>query len=284
MARPIWKGTISFGLVNIPVTLFSATSHTALNFHLLDKRNHARIQYERINAVTKKEVPWHEIVKAYEFEKGNYVIVDEKELEKTIAENTQTVEIENFIDQKSLDPIYYEKPYFLVPTKQGEKGYVLLREILKREHKVGIVKVVLRTREYLAALLPYKNCLVLNILRYYKEINPIEELNLTTDIKQYKITSKEIDMAEQLVVSMTEKWDPRKYHDKNRELLKNWIQKRIKKHKSITAPLAEKTKGDKGQVIDFMTLLKKSLHEKGKIKRRSPSHSHGATHKKKKAK
>lgn len=276
MSRPIWKGTISFGLVNIPVTLYSAEQGSDLHFHLLDSRDHARIRYERVNDVTGKEVPWNKIVKAYEFEKGNYIVVDEKELEKTAAENFQTVEIQDFVEQKSIESIYFDKPYYLLPSKQGEKGYILLRKTLEQTHKVGIVKVVIRTRQHIAALLPYKNVLLLNILRFAKEIRKQDEFEISDEsTKRQTISPKEIHMAERLIESMTTKWDPQKYHDENRELLSKLINEKIKRNKGVTSPLApeieHKSKTTSGaKVIDFMELLKKSLKEKErKFKRRT---------------
>jgi DNA end-binding protein Ku len=277
MSRPIWKGTISFGLVNIPVTLYSAEQRSDLHFHLLDSRDHARIRYERVNEITGKETPWNKIVKAYEFEKGNYIIVDEKELEKTAAENFQTVEIQDFVEQKSIEPIYFDKPYYLLPSKQGEKGYILLRKTLEQTHKVGIVKVVIRTRQHIAALLPYKNVLLLNILRFAKEIRKQEEFEISDEnAKRQAISHKEIHMAERLVESMTTKWEPQKYHDENRELLAKLINEKIKRNKGVTSPatpeIEHKAKITSGaKVIDFMELLKKSIKEKErKPKRRAP--------------
>ncbi len=272
MSRPIWKGSISFGLVNIPVTLYSAEKPTGLHFHLMDKRNHGRIRYERVNDKTGKEVPWDQIEKGYEFEKGNFVVVDEKELEKVAYENSQTVELEDFIDNNAIEPVYFDKPYYLIPSKQGEKGYFLLRETLLRSKKAGITRVVIRTRQYLAALIPYKNLLLLNLLRYNDQIRDAEEYDVPEGtLKSYKISSKEMDMAEKLVKSMSRKWNPKKYHDENRELLSQWIEGKIEKGESVSGhgkveekaePNGRAKKGKSAQVIDFMSLLKKSLDEK----------------------
>lgn len=276
MARPIWKGNISFGLVYIPVSLCSAEKPSSeLHFHLLDKRNHNRVRYERVNVSTGKEVPWEEIEKAYEFEKGNYVVVDQKELEKTAYENSQTVELENFVDKDAVNSLYYIKPYYLIPTKQGEKGYVLLRETLERTKKIGIAKVVIRTRQHLAAIIPYKNVLVLNLIRFSNEVRDIDEFSIPTgDLKSYKVSPKEIEMAEKLIKSMSLKWNPKKYRDENRELLHKWIQHKVKHGKAVsTGETAEESKPRKtkktAEVIDFMSLLKKSIENKD-IKKRRP--------------
>lgn len=268
MTRPIWKGNITFGLINIPITLYSAESRFDLHFKLLDSRDHAHIRYERINEVTGAEVPWNEVVKAYEFDHDNYVILEDKDLKEFAAENFQSVEIKDFIDQKDLDSIYFEKPYYLIPGKHAEKGYVLLRETLKRTHKVGICKIVIRTREYLSALLPYQNGLVINLMRFPQELRKPEEFEFPKgDIKSYKISEQEVDMAERLIKSMSTQWNPKKYHDEYRDALMKWIEKKMEGGKSITAPTVEEPEppAKKGaKIIDFMPLLKKSLEEKGK--------------------
>ncbi len=277
MSRPIWKGSISFGLISIPITLYSAEKPNELHFHLIDRRNKARVRYERVNAETGKEVPWENIEKAFEFEKGNYVVVDEKELEKTAYESSQSVELEAFVPRESLDPIYFERPYYMIPAKQGEKGYQLLRTTLERAKKIGIAKVVIKTRQYLAAILPYQNSLLLELLHYPNEIRSLEEFNLDEIAKRSKIAPKEIQMAERLVKSMSVRWNPKKYHDENRELLSEWIENKIKHGKYETRPGHEKKTpaksgaGKGAKVIDFMQLLKKSVAEKeGKGKGKNP--------------
>src|SRR3989339_1380560 len=178
MARPIWKGHITFGLVNIPVTLYSAEKRDELHFKLLDSRNKARVHYERVNEETGEEVPWSEVVKAFEYDKGNYVLVEEEDFKRAAPEATQAVEIQDFVDREDVDYVYYDKPYYLMPGKKGEKGYVLLREILRRTGKVGISKVVIRTRQYLDALLAEGDALVLELLRFDQEVRKPEEFDL----------------------------------------------------------------------------------------------------------
>jgi DNA end-binding protein Ku len=147
MARPVWTGNISFGLLNVPVQLFSGERSVDLHFRMLDSRNKTPIRYERVNSETGEEVAWKDIVKAFEYAKGSYVVIDEEEIRKAAPESTETVEIESFVDGESIDPRYFEKPYYLVPGKKADKGYVLLREILKRTGKLGIARVVIRTRQ-----------------------------------------------------------------------------------------------------------------------------------------
>ncbi len=270
MARPIWKGGISFGLVYIPVTLFSAEQASHLHFHLLDSRNNARIRYQKINEQTGKEVPWEKIVKGYEFEKNNYIIIEESEFEKTASQSPQVVDIQSFVDQKSLPSVYFEKPYYLVPTKQGEKAYVLLREILLHTKKIAISKVLIRTKQYLSVVMPYENSLVLNILRFPEEIREPGEFSMPeAGTKKYKITQKELALAEQLVKTMSGHWDPKEYKDESHEILMKWIEKSIKKRKSVLSPIADKKdlKNKKVNLIDFMTVLKKSIKDKEEQKK-----------------
>lgn len=272
--RPIWKGQISFGLINIPIELYSAVKNSDLQFKLLDSRNKAKIKYERVNEETGDEVPWNEIVKAYEYKKKNYVVLEEEDFKRASLENTQTFEIEDFIERKNLDCTYFEKPYYLVPTKHAEKGYVLLREILKKSEKAAIGKVVIRTRQYLAVLIPHGDVLVLNLLRFAQEIRGTSELNIPKGgIKEYKITSKELDMAEKLVESMTVKWDPKKYHDDYRESLMKFIEKKAKQGNiSLPPQPTEEEEPKSAEIIDFMDLLKKSLKKKEpKAKKESKS-------------
>ena len=274
MARPIWKGHITFGLVNIPVVVHSGDKQFDLHFRLLDSRNHARVRYERVNEETGEEVPWQEIVKGFEYEEGRYVILSDADFEKVAVEVNKAVEIENFVDGNEIDYVYFDKPYYLVPDKKGEKGYVLLREVLRRTGKVGIAKVVIRTRQYLAALLPQSNLLVLELLRFHQEIRDVKELDIPEgSVKSYKISEKELTLAQQLVESMSTKWEPKRYHDEYRDALMKWIDKKSKttqSRKSTPAAVKEEKTGT-GKVIDMMGLLKKSVqkaHPSGRTKKR----------------
>lgn len=268
MARPIWKGHISFGLVNVPVTLFGAERRTDLHFNMLDSRNRARVRYERVNEATGEEVPWDQIVKAFEYDDGNYVILEEEDFQRAAPESTQTVEIEDFVDEKAIDYVYFDKPYYLVPGKKGDKGYVLLRETLRKTKKVGIAKVVIRKREYLSALIPQGNILVLDLLRFSQELRPASEFDVPSeDIKDYNISKRELEMAEQLVGAMTSDWEPEKYHDEYRDALMKWIEK--KAASGGVAPVAEgeaEAPEPAGEIVDFMDLLKQSVEKRGKSK------------------
>jgi DNA end-binding protein Ku len=266
MPRPIWSGTITFGLLNIPVQLMTAERHTDLHFRMLDSRNNARIRYERINEETGEEVPWKDIVKAFEYDKGSYVVLEKEDFARAAPESTESVDIEAFIKPDSIGPEYFEKPYYLVPAKKAEKGYVLLRETLKRLKTAGLARVVIRTREYLALVLPHDDALLLMLLRFPQELVPADEYAFP-DKKPaaYRINPKELEMAESLVKSMIGKWQPEKYHDDFRERLVKVIEERVKAKGVVRTPSAAETELPKDaatNVVDFMSLLKKSIDAK----------------------
>lgn len=264
-ARPIWSGTITFGLLNIPVQLMPGERQNDLHFRMLDSRNNARIRYERINEETGEEVPWKEIVKAFEYDKGNYVVLDKEDFAKAAPESTESVDIEAFVDAGDVGPEYFEKPYYLVPAKKAEKGYVLLRETLKRVKTAGLARVVIRTREYLALVMPRDNALLLMLLRYPQEIVPEEEYVFPDKkISAYRVNQKELEMAEALVKSMVGKWKPDEYHDDFRERLTKVIEARIKAKGVVRAPTEEAAmpKNASTNVVDFMSLLQKSIDSK----------------------
>jgi len=174
MSRPIWTGSISFGLVNIPVMLYSAEQSERSHFHLLDKKNKSRIHYERINDKSGKPVAWQDVVRAFEYEKDNYVLIDEKELENS-EPNFKSIDLKEFVEKTSIEFPYLDKPYYLTPNKQGEKGYALLLETLEKTQKVGIASLVIKTKQHIAALVSFKNILLLNILRFEDELKKPEE-------------------------------------------------------------------------------------------------------------
>jgi DNA end-binding protein Ku len=267
MPRPVWNGVVSFGLVNVPVQLYTAVRGVDVHFRMIDSRNRKPIRYERVNAATGEEVPWKEIVKAYEYSKGNYVVVDEKELRKIAPEATESVDIETFVDQSSVDPVFFEKPYYLVPVKKAEKGYVLLREALRRSGKVAIARVVIRTRQYLAMMLPHDDALVLNLLRFPQEIVAASEFSFPSgEMSKYRIKPAELRMAEDLLKSMSGKWKPEEYKDEFRARLHKLLQTHVDKEQGTLKISAKK--GDEASpdastnVVDFVALLKKSLAAK----------------------
>lgn len=265
MARPIWTGTLSFGLLNVPVSLMSGERRTDLHFRMLDSRDHKPVRYERVNADTGEEVPWKEIVKAFEYDKGSYVVLEESDIKAAAPESHETVEVETFIDAAEIDPRYYEKPYILVPGKKAEKGYVLLRETLRNSGRAGIARVVIRTREYLAAVLPQGDALVLMLLRYPQELVDATEYKLPEGAaSDYRISPKELQMAEQLIDSMSGQWKPDDYRDEFRERLQAIIRKRIKSAGGTTQVEDEPDAPEETttNVVDFMALLQQSLDAK----------------------
>lgn len=261
MARPIWKGHVSFGLVNVPVVLFSAEQRADLSFRLIDSRNTARIRYERVNEETGEEVPWDSIVKGFEYESGNYVLLSDEELESASVEMTRTIEIEQFVDLSEIDVRFFDRPYVLVPDKKGEKGYVLLREAVAQSGKAGIATVVIRSRQYLAALLASGDALLLELLRFGQELRDLSDFNLPgSDLREFKVSRKEIDLAAQLIDGMTTEWDPAEHHDEYRDVLMKLIEKKIKSGKTEAIEVEDVEEDDEDvQTINFMDVLKRSV-------------------------
>tara|TARA_A100001391_G_C5084492_1_gene280786 strand:- start:15149 stop:16054 length:906 start_codon:yes stop_codon:yes gene_type:complete len=235
-----------------------------LHFRMLDSRNKARIKYEKVNADTGEEVPWKEIVKAFEYSKGNYVVLEPEDIGDAAPQSKESIDVEGFVDADAIRPEYFEKPYILVPNKKAEKGYVLLRDTLFNDNKVGIARVVIRTREYLCAVLPKGPAIVLNLLRYQQEIVDLAEYSLPQgEASEYRISKQEMDMARQLIASMTGEWKPEQYKDEFRHRLTQVIKKRMKANSIVDQ--TEQQEGTEApenaatNVVDFMALLRKSL-------------------------
>lgn len=260
--RPVWKGAISFGLVNIPVDLVSAEASNDLKFNLLDSKDNNRIRYERINEETGEEVPWNQIVKAYEFSEDNYVIVTDEDFEKSDIKATKTIDIETFINKDELAIKFFEKPYYIQTKKGGEKAYVLLLDALKETKKIAIARVVIRTKEYLAAIYPEDSLLILNLIRFQQSLKDISDVKVPEDVK---VTKKELDLAIKLIEDMTEEWDPSKYKDEYRLALMERIKKKAE-GQGIEASEDEQEDEEEGKVIDIMELLQKSVASKEKSK------------------
>jgi DNA end-binding protein Ku len=265
MAHPIWNGSISFGLVNIPVGLFSAEGkETKLDFNLLDKKDLAPVGYKKVNKRTGKEIPADELVKGYELEDGSYAVLTDEDFKKANPKATQTIEIIDFVDLKDIHPVFFEKPYYLAPLKRGEKGYALLRAALKKSGKAGVARVVIHSKEYIGVLAPYGKALVLDLLRYAVELKDPSELGLPEeDIKNLGVTEKELAMAEKLIESMIAAWEPGKYHDTYREELLGYIRKKVEAGETARVEKVLPATLPGAEVIDIMALLKKSLEETG---------------------
>jgi DNA end-binding protein Ku len=267
MARGLWKGAISFGLVNVPVELYSAQERSSeLDMTMLDKRDLSPVGYKRVNKASGKEVPWDEVVKGYEYEDDKYVVLSEEDFRRANPEAAKTVDIQAFVELESIAPQFFDTPYYLIPGKRGEKAYALLRETLKKAGKAGIATVVIRTKQYLAALIAQEELLILNTLRYADELKEVSELK----IPEAKVTSKELDMAMRLVDDMADEWKPEKYKDTYRHDLMKRIEEKVKagETEEITEPEKEERAAKGADVIDLMSLLKKSVEKKGKEEKR----------------
>jgi DNA end-binding protein Ku len=266
MARSIWKGSISFGLVNIPVGLYTAEKSKELHFNLLDRRNLAPIHYQRVNSETGKEVRWEDTVRGFEFEPKRYVVLSDDDLKRANPESTQTIEIIDFVDLAEISPVYFEKPYYLAPERQGAKSYALLRETLRRSGKVGIAKVVIRTRQHLAAVVPFDDVIVLDLMRFQDELRDVSELDLPAG--KQGLTEKELKMAQRLVETMIDIWDPERYRDDYRVDLKALIDARVEAGQlEAGAAKAPPRRPARGKVVDLMSLLKRSVEEGGRVGR-----------------
>lgn len=266
MPRGLWKGAISFGLVNVPVELFSSQKRSSeLGLTMLDKRDLAPVGYQRVNKASGKEVPWDDVVKGYEYKEDKYVVLSEEDFRRANPEATKTVDILAFVDLKDIAPQYFDTPYYLAPGKRGEKAYALLRDALAKAGKAGVASVVIRTKQYLAALVPQDDALLLNTLRYEKELKTPKDLDIPGKLKGARVTAKELDMALRLVDDMADKWHPAKYHDTYHEDLLERIEQKVKAGE--TEAITEPEKGEKpakAQVVDLMALLKKSVSHKQK--------------------
>lgn len=265
MPRAIWKGSISFGLVNIPIGLYPATRREELKFRLLRKSDLSPVNYKRVAEKDGKEVPWNEIVKGYEYEKGKYVVLKEEDFERVDLEATQTVDIQDFVDQEEIDPMYFYKPYYLEPQKGGDKAYALLRDALKDSGKVGIAKVVIKTRQYLAGVKPEDSTLVLELMHFADELADPEKLHVP---KKTDVGKREMNMAKSLIDSMSSKWNPEKYKDDYREALMEVIEEKVESGgKEIEEKPRKAPKPTK--VIDLVSVLKKSLDQTATRKKKT---------------
>ena len=265
MARAIWKGSISFGLVNIPIALYPATRREEFKFRLLRKSDLSPVSYKRVAEKDGKEVPWDQIVKCYEYEKGKYVVLKDEDFERVDLEATQTVDIQDFVDQEEIDPIFFYKPYYLEPQKGGDKAYALLRDALKDSNKIGIAKVVIKTRQYLAGVKPEDGVLVLELMHFADELADPGKLHVP---KKTEVGKREMNMAKSLIDSMSSKWNPEKYRDDYREALMEVIEEKAEDGgKEIEEKPKKARKPTK--VIDLVSVLQKSLEQTGTKKKAS---------------
>jgi len=262
----IWTGSLSFGLVNIPITLRPAESRKDIGFSLLDKRDMSPIGYRKINKNTGMEVPKEDIAKGYKVDEDRYVLISDDDFKRVAPERTQRVEIRAFVDVGDIDPAYFEKPYFLEPAKKSEKPYALLREAMKRTGKVGVATVVIRAKEYLAAVLSRGPALLLELLRFAHELRDPSDLHLPEEgSKKMRISEAELKMAERLIGDLEAKWDPRQFKDTYHDELLEFINK-----KAATGGIKAMRLPEKSSEVeppgDIMELLKKSVAHVEKVR------------------
>src|SRR6202050_1235624 len=260
MARALWKGAISFGLIYVPVELHTASRENTLPLHMLDSRDFAPIGFHRVNKNTGKEVDWAHIVKGYEYKKGDFVALADADFKHANVKASETIAIDTFCDAAQIPAMYYEKPYYLAPAKGGEKVYALLRQALDATHKAAVASFVMYQRQHLCAIAPYGSSLMLLTLRFADEVLPATEFKPTA-----KISAAELAMAKQLVQSMEGNFTADKFKDTYREDLKRRIQQKIKNRQTHSLDVEEPA-GDrpKAQVIDLMAALKASLDKSGR--------------------
>jgi len=270
MPRAFWRGAISFGLVHVPVGLYSATRSTTLDLDFLDRRDFSPVGYERINKHTGKPVAWSDIVRGYQYEKGRYVALSEEDFRRANVKASRTIEISGFTAVESIEPRFYDTPYSMVPQKDGEKVYVLLREALRRTGKAGIAQVVIRTRQHLAVVLADDRLLTLNTLRYADELHLPNDVELpAAHAKGAGLAARELAMAERLINELSVKWDPRQYHDTYREDLMRRIEEKVRKGQTHSLPRGSRDDereipAEGAKVIDLMSVLKRSLRQTGR--------------------
>ncbi|HYG21683.1 MAG TPA: Ku protein [Verrucomicrobiae bacterium] len=270
--RAIWKGSISFSLINIPIALYPATRKEELKFRLLRASDLSPVNYKRVAEADGVEVPWDQIVKGYEYEKGKFVVLKDEDFKRADVEATQSVDIIDFVDLDDINPIFFDKPYYLEPEKRGEKAYALLREALKQSGKVGIAKVVIKTRQHLAAVKPQKQVLALELMHFAEEIVDASELKIP---EAPDVGTRELAMAKDLVDKMSVKWDPSKYTDDYRHRILDVIHEKVESGGKEAAPRGTPKKAT--NVVDLVSVLQESLEQAsrssgGHSKRKTTSH------------
>jgi DNA end-binding protein Ku len=267
MARAIWKGAISFGLVHIPVALVSATSSQGVDFDWLDSRSMDPVGYKRVNKVTGKEVTKEHIVKGVQYEKGRYVVLSEEEIKSAHPLSTQTIDIFSFVDSEQIPLQNIDTPYYLAPDKRGGKVYALLRETLSKTNKVALAHVVLHTRQHLAALMPLESAMVLVMLRWPAEVRSLDTLELGSEVTKPELAKGELDMAKRLVQDMSADWKPEDYRDSFEDKIMALVEKKANEGKIEDVETATGEEERKtADVIDLTELLKRSLGGKAGAK------------------
>jgi DNA end-binding protein Ku len=268
MARALWKGAISFGLVNVPVEMYPAEDRKSFSFSMLDKRDFSPVGYKRYSKKSGKEVEWENIVKGYEYEKGQYVVLSDEDFRRANVKATQTIDIRAFVPADAIPAEFFETPYYLAPSGRGSgKVYALLRETLRATNRIAVAQVVIRTTNHLAAVVVKGPALMLNTLRYVDELRTTSGLELPAEgAKAAGVSPKEIELAKRLVDDMTEDWKPEQFKDTYHEDLLARIHEKVKKHETHEITTAEKEGGTprrSAEIIDLAELLKRSLGKGG---------------------
>jgi DNA end-binding protein Ku len=278
MQRSLWHGAISFGLIYVPVDLYSASKEGSLALHLLDSRDFAPVGYQRINKTTGKEVDWGHIVKGYEYEKNQYVALTDEDFKHANVKATETIEIDTFTDAGGIPPMYFETPYYLAPKKGGEKVYSLLRQALQSSHKVAVATFVMRGRQHLCVVAPNEGALMLLTLRFANEVLPPAALENAAGNAKASVSAAELSMARKLVDQMSGAFKPAMFKDTYRADLLRRVQEKIRKKQthSLETDEAVETERPKAQVIDLMEALKNSLKKKGTATRTAAKKSSAA--------
>ena len=272
MARPIWKGMISFGLVSVPVALHAAEDSHHLSFSMLDKRDFSPVGYKRYNKTTGREVPWSDIVKGYEYEKDEYVVLTDEDFRRANTQQAKSVDITTFVDADAIPPHYFETPYYLVPEARGQKVYALLRETLRAANKIGVGEVVIRTTHHLAAVVPVDDALMMITMRYADEIREGKAFDFPSrSLKSAGVKPKELELARKLIEDMAGPWDPGDFEDTYNEDLMRRIEVKVKRGETheLTKPEGEKQSARSAKVIDLMDLLKQSIGTADRSARKS---------------
>jgi DNA end-binding protein Ku len=256
MPRSIWSGAISFGLVNVPIKLYSAVSRKTVRFHQLNAKTGHRIAQKRVDSVSNEEVQYEDIVKGYELTKEHYVVITPDELEALDPERSRTIDIEDFVDLAEIDPIYYDHPYYLVPDKGAAKAYGLLLQAMQESDKVAVARVVLRSKEQLVAIRPARDgVLMMETMIFADEVVPTDEIDELPEAKELKVSDREVKMAQQLIDSLSSDFEPEKYRDEYREKVLELIERKAAGEEIAVQPEAPEPK----KVPDLMAALEASL-------------------------
>lgn len=260
--RSLWSGSLSFGLINIPVRLYSASQSSRADLDMLHKKDLSPIRYARVCQLEEKEIPYKEITKGYEYEEGEYIEITDKDFENIALEKSDTIEIQFFSGEEEIDTIYYEKPYFLEPAKGGAKAYTLLREALKKSKKVAVVQFVFHNRLHLGVLKVHEDILLLNQIRFQSEIRSSKELKIP---EKEKVAAKELNMAAKLIEQLVDSFNPEKFKDTYAEDLDAVIKAKLKGKKAVSKK--RKKKKEEIETIDIMSKLKESLDQRQRAER-----------------